>query len=66
MHPWGNRFAASPSDESNSMPEKLTNIWHFSKATNGKFVLCYISNLADNIKAAVKLIKTSMPDPQLC
>lgn len=36
----GHQFAMSLLDESNEMPEKLTKLWHFSKATNGKFALC--------------------------
>lgn len=48
MHPLDHQFAASSLDESNKMPENLTKIWHFSKAANGKYALCYASSFADN------------------
>lgn len=38
------------------MTEKLTKIWHSSKAANGKFALCHAGSLADNTKTAVKFI----------
>lgn len=36
----GHQFAMSLLDESNEIPEKLTKLWQFSEATNGKFARC--------------------------